>query len=448
MHSRLQLLNTIEGDDRTKRSAKIIASSAYVHNIVVVGLVYAAIESDFIAPLFASESEERVSATTWQVAIVSTILILGITSTYPVLFATNFSYLNKPKERDWNKLYILVVTKGTNKNTVERSRAMRDLETLDDRIRFVILTDEGSGADIKQEDVGVAMIRVPKSFSPTKAKHKARALEYFRLRMELGDNDWVLHLDEETIVDTHCVLSCISFIERATEYDWGQGIITYNTVNYWKNPFLTFAEICRVRDDLGRFQFMQSTLHMPLWGAHGSFFLASGKIENAVTFNTECITEDFWFANRAWWDHGYREGHIPSVAREQSNWTVMDLLKQRRRWIAGNWKVGIFGKCGVVAWFVLGFEPLLATALRFSLVAMPYTIALMMKVHLLFSLFTYAFATFLSDVDAGVSPWMIALHVLLSPVLGYVAHVLGLIALIYAAVRPVGPNQFEIVKKG
>ena len=79
---------------------------------------------------------------------------------------------------------------------------------------------------------------------------------------------------------------------------------------------------------------------------------------------------------------------------------------------------------------------------------MPYTIALMMKVHLLFSLFTYAFATFLSDVDAGVNPWMIALHVLLSPVLGYVAHVLGLIALIYAAVRPVGPNQFEIVKKG
>ncbi|KAF2210399.1 glycosyltransferase family 2 protein [Cercospora zeae-maydis SCOH1-5] len=367
-------------------------------------------------------------------------------------------------ERVWEKLYILVTTKGTNLETLERSRAMHHLETLDDRISFMILTDEGSGADTKQEDVGVSMIRVPKSFSPTKAKHKARAMEYFRLRMELGDNDWVLHLDEETIVDTHCVLSCISFIERAPEYDLGQGIIMYNTVNYWRNPFLTFAEISRVRDDLGRFQFMQSTLHLPLWGAHGSFFLVSGKVENAVTFNTDCITEDFWFANRAWWDHGFRIGHVPSVVREQSNWTLMDLLKQRRRWIAGNWEVGVFGKCGVgkpvcmdasrpqltdvVSWFVLGCEPVLATVLRYSMVTIPHSLALVLKVHLLFNLFTYAFATFLSDLDAGLSPWIIAIHVLLSPVLAYIAGIIGLLALIYAVVRPISPDKFDIVKKG
>ncbi|KAM3420574.1 hypothetical protein BST61_g3836 [Cercospora zeina] len=110
--------------------------------------------------------------------------------------------------------------------------------------------------------------------------------------------------------------------------------------------------------------------------------------------------------------------------------------------------IRIFGKCGVVSWFVLGSEPVLATILRYSMVTMPHPLALVLKLHLLFNLFTYAFATFLSDLDAGFSPWIIALHVLLSPVLGYAAGIIGLLALIYAVVRPISPNKFDIVKKG
>lgn len=51
--------------------------------------------------------------------------------------------------------------------------------------------------------------------------YKARALEYFRIRAQLGPEDWVLHLDEETLIDEHCIRACIDFIERCPEYNYG-----------------------------------------------------------------------------------------------------------------------------------------------------------------------------------------------------------------------------------
>lgn len=30
-------------------------------------------------------------------------------------------------------------------------------------------------------------------------------------------------------------------------------------------------------------------------GIHGAFLLASGKVQNAVTWETDCVTEDYWF---------------------------------------------------------------------------------------------------------------------------------------------------------
>lgn len=59
---------------------------------------------------------------------------------------------------------------------------------------------------------------VPTSFRPTKAKYKARVLEYFRRTQNLGPSDWVLHLDEEAEIDGDVIRVCLDFIERGTAH--------------------------------------------------------------------------------------------------------------------------------------------------------------------------------------------------------------------------------------
>ena len=97
------------------------------------------------------------------------------------------------------------------------------LQALDPRISCAVVTDEGSNLGDMAGQVHV--VTVPESFAPPKAKHKARALEYFRLHSKLGSEDWVLHLDEETIINDHCIKACLAFIEK-TNYDYGQ--VWYN----------------------------------------------------------------------------------------------------------------------------------------------------------------------------------------------------------------------------
>lgn len=98
---------------------------------------------------------------------------------------------------------------------------MQYLKDLDSRVQFVVLYDAGSNFE-SLKYFGVETVVVPNSFQPLKAKYKARALEYFRQIKEFNDDVWILHLDEETNVNDHTILSCFDFIERNVEYDYGQ----------------------------------------------------------------------------------------------------------------------------------------------------------------------------------------------------------------------------------
>lgn len=321
------------------------------------------------------------------------------------------------QDRRWETLYLCLVSKGTNRETVLRTiTALHHLQQ-GHRIRLVLLTEEGRDFDAAQ--LGCDVIFVPHDYSPPLARYKARKLEYFRIH-RLRERDWALHLDEETLVDNHCIQACVDFIER-TSWEWGQGIITYNTVNYWLNPVLTFGDILRFRDDLGRFQFQHGRLHKSIWGCHGSFLLSSGKVENAVGWNTDCLAEDFWFADKAW-RLGYGGGFVPSVAREQSNWTVMDFINQRRRWFCGIWKAGFYGKLTRTTWFLSILELPMVISYWTGSFAVPWYIRLWMSFHLGAETVTVVVALVVQDIDAAVPPLNILWHILLIPVLTFIVN--------------------------
>lgn len=63
----------------------------------------------------------------------------------------------------------------------------------------------------------VDVMNVPESFITQKARYKARAIDYFRRQSNLTKEDWVLHLDEESILDKHAMKACLDFIERGNE---------------------------------------------------------------------------------------------------------------------------------------------------------------------------------------------------------------------------------------
>jgi hypothetical protein len=172
---------------------------------------------------------------------------------------------------------------------------MRNLADLDPRISLCILTDEPHDADFRAVENIAKVIATPESFRPFKAMYKARALEWFRRSAELADNDWILHLDEETVIDEHTLEACIHFAERQDAYEYGQGIIMYNSHGFWGNTLTTIGDISRVRDDFARYFWNHNYIHVPTTGLHGSFLLTSGRVENAVTWDTASTAEDMWF---------------------------------------------------------------------------------------------------------------------------------------------------------
>ncbi|KAF2724899.1 glycosyltransferase family 2 protein [Polychaeton citri CBS 116435] len=334
------------------------------------------------------------------------------------------------------------LTKGLNRKVVLRSISeMRHLQQLDDRIRFVVLTEQDREFD--PEELGVEVAFIPNSYEAPLARYKARSLEYFRKLQSLRADDWILHLDEETGVDEHCVRACIGFIER-TSYEWGQGIKVYNTMNYWKNPILTFVEVSRFRDDLTCFNFQHGTLHQTIWGCHGSFLLASGKIENLVTWDTSSLAEDYWFGLKAS-QLGYGSGWIPSIAREQSNWLLSDYFYQRRRWFWGIWSVGSFGRFRAITWLLSSLEVPFFILTAFGLVTVPTWLVTPIQLYSTSTSFSLLFAMLLQDLDAGLPIWRMALHLFLSPFLISIVSCVQTIVICLAIMRP--PEGFHIVEK-
>jgi egghead protein (zeste-white 4 protein) len=103
------------------------------------------------------------------------------------------------------------------------------------------------------------------------ALFKARALQYCledKVNL-LSPNDWIVHLDEETLLTENSVRGILNFVGDG-KHQFGQGLITYANEEV-VNWITTLADSFRVTDDMGKLKLQFRMFHKPLFSWKGSF---------------------------------------------------------------------------------------------------------------------------------------------------------------------------------
>lgn len=249
-------------------------------------------------------------------------------------------------------IYVRYVTRGINSNLIQESilniMSKTDnhpnikIEVVTD-IPVVSLFDEFVSAGDK-----ITEILVPKDYKTANgALYKCRALQYALEVSKAGDEDHILHLDEESQFTDDTVEGLYAFINKNPN-KIGQGTIIYNRKLSGFGliaKFLTLADSIRVADDLSRFR-ISFMYGYPIFGCKGSFILLKSNIEKQITFDYPpelCITEDAAFAFKAW-ERGYKFGYVEGLISEVSPSNFTDFIKQRGRWLKGLWHMIFFNK--------------------------------------------------------------------------------------------------------
>lgn len=186
------------------------------------------------------------------------------------------------------------------------------------------------------------LILVPSEYKTTNdTRFKARALHFALTNSDAVDEDFLVHLDEETRLTQHTLFAITHFLVKHKDNPTviGQGPIEYTRT--LKNHFFqTLADSIRVADDLGRFR-VQFKAGKCLFGMKGSYIVILNALEKHLGFDIgpkNSITEDAFFALKAG-QQGYRFDYIEGFMHEQSPFSVADFLKQRERWFKGLWLV-------------------------------------------------------------------------------------------------------------
>lgn len=370
------------------------------------------------------------------------------------LFRTNSVIINDNKKVKEKTLYILTVSKGTNPDSV--IRALNDMSYIKDDLKinsinviYYLVVDEP--CDVVYHDYGIKIVVVPNTFGTKYAKYKARALEYFRKYIQLKNEDWILHLDEESVLKKSDLHQCIEFILE-DKYKWGQGVILYNSYQYFQNILLTVLDAIRVGDDLARFTLQYSILHKPVFGAHGSFLLVNGEVENTITWDdvySGTLIEDFAFAMKCN-SLGYKCGQITGIVREVSPQTLSDLIKQRRRWFTGIWQLPFFyARVLAILWSV---SPL---TIIVSIIHIPYNymyptltpfwLDVLSSFSFVVCIYIYLIGIYVQDLDLKLPVYTRIWHLLVGLILIPLCALIESYCVVYSLIYK--PKTFEVIKK-
>lgn len=168
-----------------------------------------------------------------------------------------------------------VVTRGDYPELV-RNNVLRNINTVMDAgiENFIVEVVTDKGIDLPQTR-RTREIVVPKNYSTrTKALYKARALQYCLEDKvnELHDSDYIVHLDEETLLTANSVRGIVNFVLEG-KHHFGQGLITYANDKI-VNWITTLADSGRVADDMGKLRLQFRKFHKPLFSFKGSYVVS------------------------------------------------------------------------------------------------------------------------------------------------------------------------------
>ena len=232
-----------------------------------------------------------------------------------------------------------VVTRGDYPDLVKQNvekNIQTCYEAKMENFMFEVVTDTAINLPLKSKMIREVV--VPRTYeTKTGALFKARALQYC-LEDDvniLRDEDWIVHLDEETLLSVNSVCGILNFCEDG-KHDFGQGVITYANGEI-VNWVTTLSDSFRVADDMGKLRFQFSIFHKPLFGWKGSYVVTRAGAEKAVTFDhgpAGSIAEDCFFSMIAYRDN-YTFEFIEGEMHEKSPFNFWDFLQQRKRWLQG-----------------------------------------------------------------------------------------------------------------
>ena len=178
-----------------------------------------------------------------------------------------------------------VVTRGLYPELV-RKNVERNIQTCYkvglDNFKFEVVTDNVLHL---QKSALVRELVVPPSYvTKNNSLFKARALQYCNEPEVniLSNDDWVVHLDEETLLTEASTIGLANFASEK-HGDIGQGVISYaneEIVNWWT----TLADSVRVSVDMGMMRFSFRKLGCPLMGFKGSYIIAKESVEKRHRF--------------------------------------------------------------------------------------------------------------------------------------------------------------------
>ncbi|XP_060561632.1 beta-1,4-mannosyltransferase egh-like [Ruditapes philippinarum] len=260
------------------------------------------------------------------------------------------------------------VTRGTFPALV-RKNVQRNIDTCSriglDNYIFEVVTDCTVNVP---KSPRVREVIVPRDYvTRNRTQYKARALNYCLepdINM-LTDSDWIVHLDEETLLTESSVIGILNFVNEG-KYDLGQGVITYanETIACWVT---TLADLVRVGMDFGMIRFCLKCLHKPVFSWKGSFIVAKVNAEKQITYDfgmEGSIAEDCFFALKGWHE-GFKFGFVEGEMWEMSTFSVLDYVYQRKRWVNGIYNVffskqiPLRYKCGIsfmlLSWLTMPF---------------------------------------------------------------------------------------------
>lgn len=316
------------------------AVKSLLHTIGFVSSIYIPLVVVEILLIVVSPSQLHNDALSYAKIFWFTGLLFVLTNAVGFFFGSPWhkEQTNKKAYTGWDKdktLHIAYVSRGNNEIALRRAIAATKLILESNKVNYRIEAITDMPVNVGADDYYL----VPEAYATLHgAKYKARALHYATEKRPINRNAWVLHLDEESVITDELIHGIEKFLRETTTLAViGQGEIKYNAHNYGKNLLITSIDAIRTGDDLGRFRTQYKVFGKPLFGMHGSFFLVNTLLEKKIGFDLGgkgSITEDAYFA-LVCADKGVKFKWVDGYIREQSPFTLLELLKQRRRWITG-----------------------------------------------------------------------------------------------------------------